>query len=61
MADASEEVSEFRFTFKELFWQVWQDLKYSLHIETDYCLMFELMTHYNRIVVRQNSNKLVLY
>ena len=61
MADASGEVSGFRFTFQELFWQVWQELKYSLPMETDYCFMFELMTPYNRIVVRQNSNNLVLH
>lgn len=61
MADATGEVSGFRFTFRELFWQVWQELNYSLPMETDYCFMFELMTPYNRVVVRQNSNKLVLH
>lgn len=61
MADAKGEVNGFRYTFDQLFWKVWQELNYKLPTETDYCFMFELMTPYNRIVVRQNSNNLVLH
>jgi len=46
MADAAGDVSGFRFSFRQLFWQVWQELKYSLPMETDYCFIFELMTPY---------------
>lgn len=61
MADAAGEVNGFGYSFGELFWKVWQDKNYQLPIETNYCFMFELMTPYNRIVVRQNSNNLVLH
>ena len=61
MADAAGEVNGFGYTFSELFWKVWQDKKYQLPRETNCCFMFELMTPYNRIVVRQNNNNLVLH
>ncbi len=51
--DASGEVNGFGFSFAELFWKVWNEQGYQLPQETDCCFMFELMTRYNRIVVRQ--------
>lgn len=61
MADATGEVGGFKYSFAQLFWRVWQELDYQLPTETEYCFMFELMTPYNRIVVRQNQNSLVLH
>jgi len=61
MADATGQVGGFPYNFSQLFWKVWQELNYQLPQETDYCFMFELMTPYNRIVVRQNNNSLVLH
>ncbi len=61
MADSAGEVSGLKYSFEQLFWRVWQELNYQLPTETEYCFMFELMTPYNRVVVRQNSNKLVLH
>jgi hypothetical protein len=59
--DAGGEVNGFGFTFAELFWQVWNELKYNLPQETRQCFIFELMTPYNRIVVQQRKNHLVLH
>jgi len=61
MADATGEVNGFGCTFGELFWKVWHDKNYQQPRETNCCFMFELMTPYNRIVVRQNKNNLVLH
>ncbi len=61
MADGAGDVYDFGCTFSQLFWQVWQELEYQLPSETEYCFMFELMTPYNRIVVRQHQNDLVLH
>ena len=60
-ADATGKVHTTKKTFKQLFWQVWQQLGYQLPSETECCFMFELMTPYNRVVVRQLDNKLVLH
>ncbi|BAQ64276.1 phage protein [Geminocystis sp. NIES-3709] len=60
-ADASGEVGAFSFTFAQLFWRVWQELNYPLPKQIDYCFSFELLTPYNRIVVQQNQNNLVLH
>lgn len=60
-ADASGKVPTTKYSFKYLFWQVWQQLGYQLPEDTEYCFMFELMTPYNKIVVRQLENKLVLH
>lgn len=59
--DAAGEVNGFGFSFAELFWKVWQELGYKLPAETDQCFIFELMTPYNRIVVQQNDNQIVLH
>ena len=60
-ADGSGQVNIANFSFRELFWKVWQELNYQFPQEIEYCFMFELMTPYNRIVVRQESYKLVLH
>ncbi|MGB3509133.1 MAG: T4 RnlA family RNA ligase [Microcoleaceae cyanobacterium] len=60
-ADGSGKVYGFKFSFAQLFWQVWQELNYTLPEEIDYCFSFELLTPYNRIVVQQNKNNLVLH
>ena len=60
-ADGSGQVNTAKFSFQQLFWQVWQQIDYELPAETDCCFMFELMTPYNRIVVRQPESKLVLH
>ena len=61
MADGSGDVYDFGCTFSQLFWKVWQELSYQLPDDTQHCYMFELMTPYNRIVVRQHQNDLVLH
>jgi len=60
-ADATGNVGGLNLTFAQLFWQVWQEMGYQLPQETNYCFSFELMTPYNRIVVRQESKKIVLH
>ncbi len=59
--DASGQVHNFNMTFAELFWQVWEELKYPLPEEIEQCFMFELTTPYNRVLVRQNENNLILH
>ncbi|MBP0019988.1 MAG: T4 RnlA family RNA ligase [Cyanobacteria bacterium SBLK] len=59
--DATGQVNGFPVNFGELFWKVWQELSYSLPQETEYCFSFELMTPYNRIVVKQDTNRLTLH
>ncbi|MDF0553984.1 T4 RnlA family RNA ligase [Kamptonema sp. UHCC 0994] len=59
--DASGEVNGFGFTFAELFWKVWNELGYQLPQETEQCFIFELMTPYNRIVVQQKDNQIILH
>jgi RNA ligase len=61
MADAAGAVADFGYTFAQLFWKVWQELGYQLPQDTEYCFMFELTTPFNRIVVRQYQNDLVLH
>jgi hypothetical protein len=60
-ADASGKVYGNKFSFADLFNKVWQELNYQLPQETNCCFMFELMTPYNRIVVKQNCNNLILH
>ena len=61
MADAAGDVSDFGCTFAQLFWKVWRELGYELPSDTQHCYMFELMTPFNRIVVRQYGNDLILH
>ena len=59
--DASGQAGTFKITFEKLFWKVWQELGYQLPTDTDTCYLFELMTPYNRVVVRHDTNRLVLH
>lgn len=59
--DASGSVYGYDFTFRELFWRVWNGAGYRtdyLYPECTY--MYELMTPYNRIVVPHKTNKIRL-
>lgn len=48
-------------TFADLFWKVWDELGYKLPRDTNVCYMFELMTPFNRIVVRHKENRIALH
>lgn len=50
-------------SFKELFWEVWDKLNYTLPPLTfkEFTFMFELTTPYNRIVVQHHFNNIVLH
>lgn len=59
--DASGSVSDFGFTFKELFWNTFDLLGYYLNsFERNYCYMFELQTPVNRVVVEHEEPSLTL-
>jgi hypothetical protein len=59
--DASGDINGFGITFSELFWKVWKEKNYLFPIDEDLCFMFELMTKYNRVIVPQEHNRLVLH
>ncbi len=59
--DASGQVNRLAKSFQDLFWQVWKELNYHLPQSTNCCYMFELMTPYNRVVVQQQKNQLLLH
>lgn len=61
LPDASGNVLNTQDTFADLFWKVWGQLGYELPRDTGVCYMFELMTPYNRVVVRHTRNRLVLH
>lgn len=48
-------------SFKDLFWKVWADKEYKLPEDTNLCYMFELCTHYNRIVVEHFEARIILH
>lgn len=60
--DASGDVNGFGFSFEELFWKTFRDLNYELPDPSlkNFCFMFELMTHYNRVVVMHPKPRIVL-
>lgn len=66
--DATGVVYGHKFTFGDLFWQVFGELKLPLPSEltapfappTDFTFMFELMTPYNRVVVRHHDRRVAL-
>ena len=60
-ADATGEVNGFNFNFSQLFWRVFNELNYPLPEEKNLCFIFELLTPYNRVVVQQLENNLVLH
>lgn len=62
--DADCEVPYGDMTFKDLFWQTWNDLGYDMPVaplKERHCYAFELMTKYNYIVVRHPEPRLVLH
>jgi len=61
MPDAGGEVMGTTTTFRDLFWKTWKDLRYQLPRDKNYCFMFEMMTPYNRIVVRHKESRIVLH
>jgi len=48
-------------TFKDLFWETWEELEYEIPLETDTCFMFELCTSFNQGVVRHSKPRIVLH
>ncbi len=57
-------------TFKDLFWQTWDELGYEFPMQPSrhlydpvayFCFAFELMTKYNYVVVRHEKPRLVLH
>jgi RNA ligase len=59
--DGAGEVSGFGMSFAQLFWSVWSELGYQLPEDPNCCFMFELTTKYNRVVVVQPTNQLILH
>ena len=59
--NACGNVGNYDFTFAELFWKTFMDLTYSSGKLIPCCTyMFELMSPFNRVVVEQKDNSLVL-
>lgn len=60
--EASGPVNELGYTFSELLFKVWDELGYNLPPDSlkSHTFLFELMTPYNRVVVRHKSNDLKL-
>ena len=64
--DASGNVGDWGITFKELFWETWNNLKYELPLAPDVqmwpmCYSFELMTPKNRVIVPHKASKIALH
>jgi hypothetical protein len=63
LPDAGGPAESYPGTFAELFWSVWNRLGYRLPGEAEdrgICLMFELVTPHNRIVVQYPTERIVL-
>ncbi len=60
-ADASGRVGAANLTFRKLFWQIWEELGYTLPPVMPYCFSFEMLTPFNRIVVPQAESRLILH
>jgi len=58
---ADGEVNGFGMTLADLFWKTYRDSSYFLPMDTNLCYMFELVSPYNRIVVRHAESRLVLH
>lgn len=61
MPDAAGQVNGFDRSFAELFWEVWNELGYKLPTDTKICYAFELMTKYNRVIVKHEKSDIVLH
>lgn len=64
MPDAGGEVNGCDISFRDLFWKVWDEMGYFRPAEAGFMphmtYMFELMTPYNRVVVRHKENRIAL-
>lgn len=61
MPDANGPVNLGSITFRELFWNLWNQLGYRLPNNTDLTYCFELMTPQNRVIVPVNQSRIVLH
>ena len=59
--DALGEISGLNITFRKLFWNVWNELKYNLPVDKNMCYAFELCTPYNKVVVQHKNNSIILH
>lgn len=60
--DATGNIMGTETIFSELFWKVWKQMGYTVdNADTNCCYMFELMTPYNRVVVKHKDSKIVLH
>ncbi|MHA2280017.1 MAG: RNA ligase [Promethearchaeota archaeon] len=59
--DASGDVLNTGTSFGDLFWKVWNELGYELPTDENVCYMFEMMTMFNRVVVRHPENRIALH
>lgn len=60
-SDANSPMTIGNETFKECFWRIWKQKGYDLPILTNHCYMFELLTPYNRIIVPQTEERIILH
>jgi hypothetical protein len=59
--DGSGQVNGLNYTFANLFWKTWNELGYSYPNSVNLCYAFELMTPYNRVVVRHKEPRIILH
>jgi len=48
-------------TMAEDFWRIWKSLNYKLPEETHMCFMFELVSHFNRIVCHYEEEAILAH
>lgn len=58
--DASGEVHGWDFTFAELFWKTFNEMRLTLPLNENFCPSFELTSPWNRVVVPHKEAKLTL-
>jgi hypothetical protein len=58
--NAGGSVGDCNFTFQDLFWDVWNKLQYKLPKDTSKTYVFELCTKWNRVVVPQPLDRIIL-
>jgi hypothetical protein len=61
MPDAAGNVNGYDKSFADLFWEVFNASGYKLPTDTNTCYCFELMTRYNRVVVKHEKSRLFLH
>lgn len=59
--DAGGSVGDWGFTFKDLFWRIWNELGYKMPNDTNVCYAFELCSKFNRVVVRHQKERIILH